>query len=137
MSSSVEAGRQAALTWPVILMILASVCSSAVAQVSLRHGMSIPAVQAGIAAGGAWPVALAIAGSPTVLLGLALYAGSMVFWLFVLASLEVSVAYAFVALGFLLTMSLGCLVLGEPLTLRKLGGTAFVMAGIWLVATGR
>ena len=54
-------------------------------------------------------------------------------WLFVLAKLQVSVAYAFVALGFLLTMILGCVFLGEPLTLRKLTGTGLVVLGIWLV----
>jgi len=30
-------------------------------------------------------------------------------------------------------LALGCLLLGEPLTLRKLMGTLLVVAGIWLV----
>jgi multidrug transporter EmrE-like cation transporter len=53
-----------------------------------------------------------------------------------LARIDVSVAYAFVALGFLLTMALGSLLLGEPLTLSKLSGTLLVVLGVWLVAGG-
>jgi multidrug transporter EmrE-like cation transporter len=90
-------------------------------------------VQTALTAGGLMPVVLAVTTSPTVWLGLSLYGFSAVVWLFVLAKLQVSVAYAFVALGFVLTMVLGCVVLGEPLTLRKLAGTALVMLGIWMV----
>lgn len=124
------------ITGPLVATILASVSASALAQVSLKHGMSQASVQSSIASGGVPAIALAVAGSPTVWLGLTLYGLSAVVWLFVLARLDVSVAYAFVALGFLLTMALGCLMLGEPLTVRKLAGTACVMLGIWLVATG-
>jgi multidrug transporter EmrE-like cation transporter len=66
--------------------------------------------------------------------GLFLYGLSAAIWLFVLARLDVSVAYPFVALGFLLTMVLGCLLFGEPLTARKLIGTMLVMFGVYLVA---
>lgn len=123
------------LAWTLVAMIIGSVSLSALAQVLLRHGMSRPGVQAALAQGeGAWPVALAIAGSLGVWAGLALYGIGAMIWLFVLARVEVSVAYAFVALGFLLTMALGVGLLGEPLTLRKLAGTALVALGIWLVA---
>jgi multidrug transporter EmrE-like cation transporter len=124
---------KAAVTWPLITKILVSVSCSALAQISLKHGMSVGAVQAAISQGGTIPVAMAVAASPTVWLGLFLYGFSAVVWLFVLATLDVSVAYAFVSLGFLLTMALGCLLLGEVLTISKLAGTALVMLGIWLV----
>jgi multidrug transporter EmrE-like cation transporter len=120
----------------VLTMIVASVSCSALAQLALKHGMSTPSVQQGIAGGDAATVASAIAGSPTVWIGLCLYGLSALIWLFVLAKLDVSVAYAFVAFGFLLTMALGCIVLGEPFTARKLAGTGLVMLGVWLVATG-
>jgi multidrug transporter EmrE-like cation transporter len=59
-----------------------------------------------------------------------------VVWLFVLARVDVSVAYAFVALGFFLTMTLGVLLLGEALTLAKVAGILLVVFGVWLVAAG-
>ncbi len=122
-------------SWQTITLILTSVSCSALAQISLKHGMSQAAVQASLATGGAAHIAIAVAATSTILLGLALYGFSAVLWLFVLAKLDVSVAYAFVALGFLLTMTLGCVLLGEPLTLHKVGGTVLVALGIWLVAT--
>lgn len=128
---------QGLMIWPLVSMILVSVSCTSLAQISLKHGMSVEPVQTALTAGRLTPIVLAVTTSPMVWVGLFLYSFSAVVWLFVLAKLPVSVAYSFVALGFLLTMSLGCLVLGEPLTLRKLAGTALVMLGILLVTTGR
>jgi multidrug transporter EmrE-like cation transporter len=130
------AAQKAVITWPLIALILVSVSCSALAQISLKHGMSVPAVQAVLAGGRTMAIPLAVASSPMVWLGLFLYGFSALVWLFVLARVDVSVAYAFVALGFLLTMALGFLLLGEPLTLPKLSGTLLVMLGVWLVAGG-
>lgn len=121
------------ITWPLVTMILVSVSCSAFAQISLKHAMSVRSVHSAIIDGEPAEIALAVAASPMLWLGLMLYGFSTLVWLFVLASLDVSVAYAFVAIGFLLTMSLGCLLLGEPLTLPKVAGTGMVMFGIWLV----
>lgn len=118
---------------PVALLIAFSITCSALAQVALRQGMRAPDMQMALE-GGAAQVGLAILGSLPVLGGLALYGIGAAAWLFVLARIQVSVAYAFVALGFLLTMTLGCLLLGEPFTSRKLLGTLTVILGLWLVA---
>jgi multidrug transporter EmrE-like cation transporter len=125
------------ITWPIVSMILVSVSCTSLAQISLKHGMSVEPVQTALTGGGLMRVVLAVTTSPMVWLGLFLYGFSAIVWLFVLAKLQVSMAYAFVAVGFLLTMFLGCVILGEPLTLRKLAGTALVMLGIWLVTAGR
>lgn len=136
MSIVAGAAQKAVITWPLIILILVSVSCSALAQISLKHGMSVQAVQAVLAGGRTAAIALAVASSPTVWVGLFLYAFSALVWLFVLARVDVSVAYAFVALGFLLTMALGFLLLGEPLTLQKVAGTLLVVLGVWLVAGG-
>jgi|SRR5579862_148809 len=135
MSMLAGGGRGAILTWQLIANVLLSVSCSAFAQLALKHGMSIGPVQAALKTGEASRIFIAIISSPTVWLGLCFYGLSAVVWLFVLAKLDVSVAYTFVAFGFLLTMALGCLLLGEPFTMRKLGGTMLVMLGVWLVAT--
>ncbi len=124
------------LTWQVLALIVVAVGLSALAQVALKHGMAGQPVQAALSGGGgAVAVVLAIATSPGVVIGLAMYGLSAVLWLFVLARVDLSVAYAFVALGFLLVMALGVLVFGEPLSARKVLGTLLVAGGIWLVAT--
>jgi multidrug transporter EmrE-like cation transporter len=124
------------VTWLLVSMILVSVCCTSLAQISLKQGMSADYVQMALTREGAMPIVLAVVTSPMVWLGLALYGFSAVVWLFVLTKLQVSVAYAFVALGFLLTTILGFVFFGEPLTLRKLTGTGLVMLGIWLVTAG-
>jgi multidrug transporter EmrE-like cation transporter len=124
------------LSWQVIALVVVSVCCSAFAQLTLKHGMAQPGVQAALGSGeGPLHVALAVAASPGVWIGLSAYGLSALLWLFVLARVDVSVAYAFVALGFLLVMAFGTIVFGEPLTSRKLLGTLLVATGIWLVAT--
>jgi multidrug transporter EmrE-like cation transporter len=133
MNTVAGTAQKALITGPLIGLILVSVSCSALAQISLKYGMGRPAVQA-VLGGRTIPIMLAVASSPMVWFGLFLYGFSALMWLFVLARIDVSVAYAFVSLGFLLTMALGFLVLGEPLTLPKLAGTLLIMLGVWLVA---
>lgn len=116
-------------------LILASVGLSAGAQIALKHGMSRPSTQAALSAGGL-DAALAVAGQPHVLLGLAMYGVGAMLWLLVLARIEVSMAYPFVGLGFLLVMALGVLVLGEPLNTPRVLGTLLVASGVLCVALG-
>lgn len=113
-----------------VLMILLSVGLSAVAQVVMKAGVGAAAVTpaAGIAT-----TYLALLTSPRVLLGLVCYGVSALVWLRVLAMLDVSQAYPFVALGFVLTMALGFLWLGETPHPTRLLGAAFILAGVWLV----
>lgn len=122
-------------TWSVFAMILFSVSCSAIAQILLKYGMANPAMQQALNAGDHWLIARSIITDMPILGGFFLYGLGAVIWLFVLARLDVSIAYPFVALGFLLTMALGCLVFGEALTLRKVIGTLVVAVGIYLVAT--
>jgi multidrug transporter EmrE-like cation transporter len=68
-----------------------------------------------------------------VWLGLSLYAMGAVLWLGVLAKIEVSIAYPFVGLGFILTLLFGVFLLGEAFSLIRLIGTILVVLGIVLV----
>src|SRR5579871_6290420 len=125
------------ITWPLFALIVFSVCCSALAQISLKSGMAQEQIQMALAEGAGWRIAIPIVSNVFVLGGLFLYGFSAVVWLFVLARINVSVAYPFVSLGFLLTMVLGCLMFGEAFTIRKLVGTLIVMLGVYLVAAGR
>lgn len=125
------------ITWQLFALVLFSVCCSALAQISLKYGMAHETVQLAIAQGTGWRIAVPILSNVFVLGGLFLYGFSAVVWLFVLARIDVSVAYPFVSLGFLLTMTLGCTLFGEVFTIRKMMGTLVVMLGVYLVAAGR
>jgi multidrug transporter EmrE-like cation transporter len=120
----------------MLALIMAAVICSALAQVALKAGMSQPAVQGALSgAQGAVAVTMAVAASPGVWIGLTAYGLSAALWLFVLARMDLSVAYAFVSLGFVLVMALGVFAFDEPLGPRKLAGTLLVAFGIWLIAT--
>jgi multidrug transporter EmrE-like cation transporter len=95
--------------------------------------MSAPAMQVALAAGGL-QTAFGIAGNPWVWLGFALYGCGALLWLGVLAKIDVSQAYPFVGLGFLLTSLFGITVLGETFSLTRGLGTLLVLAGVILVA---
>lgn len=119
----------------VFMLIVVSVTCSAVAQILLKYGMARPITQQALAGGDYWLIMRSIAGDLSIVGGFMIYALGAVIWLMVLARLDVSVAYPFVALGFLMTMALGCMMFGEPLTLRKVLGTLVVGLGVYLVAT--
>lgn len=117
----------------LFLLILFSTALSALAQICLKYGMSRTAVVDALLSGGLANVALAILLNAWILGGLLLYGTSAISWLFVLAKVEVSYAYPFVALGFILTMILGKVLLGDELSLMRVLGTCVVVAGLVIV----
>ena len=118
------------MTFRSLLMILASVGLSAVAQIAMKAGVSGASTSPSGSVVGAYSAMLT---SPKVLLGLACYALGALIWLRVLSLMDVSQAYPFVALGFVLTMALGFVLLGESPHLTRLLGAAFILVGVWLV----
>ncbi len=121
------------MTWNILLLIFLSVTISAVAQIALKHGMSSTPVQQALVQGGAEALH-GVAKSLFVWLGLALYGVGALLWLGVLARVDVSQAYPFVGLGFLLTMIFGVFLLGEAFSMMRAIGTLLVLAGVILVA---
>ena len=118
-----------------LLLILASVALSAVAQIALRKGMTGADVQRAFTAG--WlPATVAVGISVWVIVGLALYFVGALVWLVVLSDEPVSIAYPFVGLGFIMTMLLGWGLLGEAMNAQRILGTLLVAAGVVLIARG-
>ena len=127
------------MTRLVFGLIIISVTLSALAQICFKAGMSALAMRpAGSATGlvGSLQSMLQALAQPWVLIGLGLYAFGAMVWMSVLARVEVSVAYPFVALGFVVVMLLASLFFGESITVTKLGGTVLVGVGVWLIARG-
>ena len=113
-------------------LLLSCVALSAIAQLLLKYGMSRGAAPAGI--GGDPRALLMLLLKPPVLVGLVIYAVSVVLWLLVLSKVDVSQAYPFVGAGFLITMVGGAVFFGESITLARLGGTLLIGVGLVLVA---
>ena len=120
----------------VLLLILTSVLLSAIAQITLKMGMSSPIIQQAIASASNVAVFQSIATNLYVLGGLTLYFASAAVWLFVLAKVDVSFAYPFVGLGFIATMLLAYFINGEVLSTTKIVGTLCIAIGVAIVAQG-
>jgi multidrug transporter EmrE-like cation transporter len=122
------------MTRSALLLAIASVTMSALAQVLLKAGMAAPAVSALADAGTRASHLVAALTHPLVLLGLGLYGASAVVWLLVLARLDVSMAYPIVALGFVLTAMLGWWIHGESVSAMRWVGIVVITVGVVIVA---
>ena len=118
-----------------LVLILASVCLAGMAQVTLKIG-----VDRVTKASGAGRIALGgtglkdLAASPVVWGGLALFGVSAVVWLFALSRVELSFAYPFAALSYVIIVLASLTVLHESVPPLRWAGVALVIAGIVLVA---
>jgi multidrug transporter EmrE-like cation transporter len=116
-----------------ILLAVISICLSAAAQVILKLGM-VKVVRVDGGASSTLPHLIAEAmGSPLVWAGLLVYGASAMAWLGVLARLDLSLAYPFVALGLVVTCVLGILLFHEPSNFLKLFGMSLVALGVLMV----
>jgi multidrug transporter EmrE-like cation transporter len=122
------------MSLPILGLILFSISLSAIAQVLFKFGMSSQAVKQALASGSPVQAALAVFLSAGVLGGLALYGVGTVLWLGVLSRTEVSQAYPFVGLGFVLTALIGYFLFGDALGPLRIGGIVLVIAGIFLIS---
>jgi len=116
----------------VILLLITSISLSSLAQVILKLGAGSPS--ATVAADGMGPKLLSLLMSPLVAAGLAMYGLSAVVWILVLSKVDLSLAYPFVGLGFVLTMAISALFLGEQVNAARLLGTFIIAVGAVLVA---
>jgi drug/metabolite transporter (DMT)-like permease len=117
----------------ILLLTLVSICLGAAAQVLFKFGMSTTAMREAIAGGGAAGVARAVVLSPWIIGGLTLYGLATVLWLAVLSRAELSQAYPFVGLSFVLTAVLGWLLFHDAMSPTRIAGIAAIVVGVWLV----
>lgn len=120
---------QLAQSWWLILL---SVMSGVLGQLCLKMGLSNP--PAGSQSDGLMGLAMAIIGSPLVILGLFLYALGALAWISVLRRMDLSYAYPFLALNFVLITLVARFVLGEAVPPMRWLGIGVICVGILVVA---
>jgi len=74
--------------------------------------------------------------NPWILSALAAAFGAALCWMLAMAKLDLSHAYPFVSLSFVLVLFLSAALLGEPLSLAKVSGVALIVAGVALGSQG-
>ena len=118
-----------------LLAAIGSILLSVLGQIALKLGTGHATAAASLERDG-MPVARLIAVSllqPAVLLGMALYVSGAMLWLYVLARWDVSKAYPLVGLGFVLTLMIGAVFLGERLSWERVAGCLLICAGLTLI----
>lgn len=116
-----------------IVYILISVIAGAIGQILLKKGM-----------GSMGPLTLTVSqlGStlwrmgtnPYVITGLAIYMGGVVFWLTALSRVDLSYAYPFASLGYVVMLIASWLLFNENITPLRLLGTMVVCLGVLLIS---
>lgn len=116
----------------VLGAILVTVSLSACAQLAMKIGVERPRIELAMQSG-VGDSLIAFATSPLILLGLAIYGLSVIMWLWVLSKVDLSIAYPFVGLSFVVTMCFGAIVLNESVTPARMLGTLLIVIGCVLI----
>jgi len=117
-----------------ILLILTSVSLNACAQILMRKGMLCVGEVSFISS--LLKTLSQMVTSVFLWLSLLCYGVSILIWMIVLSRVEVSFAYAFSSLGYVLVTVMGVIVLKEYVSVLRIAGILVVCIGVILVAKG-
>ena len=112
-----------------IPLILSSVFLNALAQIFIRQGMlKLGSVSFNMEQ--IWNMALSVFTNMYLLSGMFSYGISIILWIIVLSKVNVSLAYPFLSVGYVVTAVLAYLIFKEPLTVQKIFGIAIICLGV-------
>jgi drug/metabolite transporter (DMT)-like permease len=117
----------------LVLILVAILCAVA-GQVTLKMGMTAVGAIGGDALAQPAQLALRLATTPLVLVGLGLYVVGAAAWMTVLSRVALSFAYPMLALTYAITPAAAWLVLGEALPPTRWAGIAVICTGVFLIA---
>jgi multidrug transporter EmrE-like cation transporter len=116
-----------------IPLILSGVLLNAFAQVLLKKGM-LGIGYFEIQFQNFFPVIKNVATNVYILLGLGSYVISVAIWLLVLARVEVSYAYPFLSVGYVVVTLVGYLIFQESLSWIRVIGISIIIVGVILLS---
>ena len=116
-----------------IVYILVSVFSGAAGQIMLKQGMNkMGALTLSMDQMGA--ILWRMGTNPYVVLGLAVYVGGTIFWLAALSRVDLSYAYPFASLSYVVMLTASWYFFGENITPLRLLGSFVVVVGVFLIS---
>lgn len=114
-------------------IIVSGVLLNAFAQVLLKKGMmSIGHFE--FSAANLAPITLKATTNPFVVGGLLCYVLSVILWMLVLSRVEVSFAYPFLSIGYIVTAVIGYYYFGELVTVERIIGILLICSGVIFIA---
>ena len=111
------------------LLIISSVTLNAFAQLFIRQGM-LKLGKISMNLMDLWHMIVDAIGNIYIWAGMFSYAVSILLWMVVLSKVNVSLAYPFLSIGYIVTAVIAYFVFGEPLTFQKLLGIATICLGV-------
>jgi multidrug transporter EmrE-like cation transporter len=116
-----------------IPLILAGVLLNAIAQILLKKGMlSVGYFEFHFE--NFFPIIKKVTNNLYILSGLTSYVISVMIWLLVLARVEVSYAYPFLSVGYVVVTVLGYFIFQENLSWMRVIGIAVIIVGVLLLS---
>ena len=116
-----------------IIYILIAVVGSAAGQLLLKKGMSTMGPIT-ISASQFFNILWRIATNPYVVIGLFIYVCGTLFWLSALSQVDLSYAYPFASLSYIVMIVGGWQLFGEKIDVWRILGSVAVMAGVILIS---
>jgi multidrug transporter EmrE-like cation transporter len=116
-----------------ILLILSGVLLNAAAQLLLKKGMlGIGFFE--FSAANLVPISIKAAANPFIVAGLFCYVFSVGLWMMVLSRVEVSFAYPFLSIGYVVIALVGYYYFGEKLDPYRITGIALICLGVVFIS---
>jgi drug/metabolite transporter (DMT)-like permease len=113
--------------------ILVAVMASAIGQVLLKKGMTTTGAIT-LTPNQLISVLWRIGTNPYIIIGLIIYVSGTVFWLSALSRVDLSYAYPFASLSYLLMLIASWFIFNENISLIRLTGTIIIGLGVYLVS---
>jgi drug/metabolite transporter (DMT)-like permease len=116
-----------------VVYILVSVLAGAAGQLLLKRGMGSMGPLT-LSAGQLFPLVWRLATNPFVVIGLAVYMGGTLFWLTALSRVDLSYAYPFASLSYLVMLVAAWRLFGEDISALRILGSLVIMLGVFLIS---
>ena len=116
----------------ILLLILASVLLNCTAQICMKSGMLIVGEISGVR--GSVEAIPRMAASPALWGSVFCYVVSIALWLVVLSEVDVSYAYPFLSIGYILSAVAGHFLFAESITPLRIAGIAVICLGVGLIS---
>ena len=116
-----------------VVYIMISVLGGAIGQLLLKRGMTILGPLT-LSIQDLGSILLALASNPFVVGGLFLYGCSTIFWLVALSHVDLSYAYPFASLSYVIMLVASWKLFDEDISILRLLGTAIIAAGVFLIS---
>lgn len=115
-----------------ILILLTSICMSSTAHVFLKRGAVILKQPIFIDAQ-LFNKVLILATTPWIITGMLLHMCALVVWVWALSRVDITFAYPFLALGFVIVSLMAYFWLGESLPFLRIVGMVIIVLGILVI----